>query len=168
MKKLLDLCGVERERIALAHADITRPDQYVRTVESFVKTVDGLGPISRKAETRSKLKALYDALHVYRVRWVLGVSLRRPWETTYPMHMPNPEAYDRTLTEILTEEFFRARVKNLLKQTGKSLQLHDIAQALGVEEEWAYDYLKDMGYEGHVAIVFVNRQPYYDLPLRPQ
>jgi len=168
MKKLLGLCGVERERIALAHADITRPDQYVLTVESFLKTMDGLGPIRRSAETQSKLKALYDALHVYRVRWVLGVSLRRPWETTYPMHMPNPEAYDRTLSSILNEEFFRARVKNLLKETGKSLQLHDIAQALGVEEDRAYDYLKDMGYEGQVAIVFVNRVPFYDLPLAPR
>ncbi|MDI6853826.1 MAG: hydrogenase iron-sulfur subunit [Deltaproteobacteria bacterium] len=167
MKKLLDLCGFERERIALAHADITKPDQYVRTVESFLETIDGLGPFQRNAHTRSKLKSLYDALHSYRVRWVLGVSLRRPWETTYPMHMPNPEAYDKTLTEILTEEFFRAQVKNLLREHGKSLQLADIAQALEVDEEQAYDYLKDMGYEGQVAIVYINRMPYYDLPLSP-
>jgi hypothetical protein len=25
-----------------------------------------------------------------------------------------------------------------------------------------------MGYEGLISIVFVNRQPYYDLPLIPQ
>jgi heterodisulfide reductase subunit A2 len=168
LKKLLALCGLERDRIALAHADITKPDQYVRTVESFIKTVEGLGPLPRDAETHARLKAMYDALHVYRVRWVLGVSLRRPWETTYPMHMPNPEAYDKTLTEILTEEFFRARVKNLLRQKGKSLQLADIAAALDMDEARAYDYLKDMGYEGLISIVFVNRQPYYDLPLIPQ
>ncbi len=168
LKKLLALAGLERERIALAHADITKPEQYVRTVEGFVQTVDGLGPIRRDGETQARLKALYDALHVYRVRWVLGVSLRRPWETTYPMHMPNPEAYDKTLTEILTEEFFRARVKEFLRRRGKSLQLHDIAGALGVEEDQAYDYLKDMGYEGQINIVFVNRQPYYDLPLASQ
>ncbi len=51
----------------------------------------------------------------YSGRWVLGVSLRRPWETSYPMYMPNPAAYDRTLKEIVTEEFFRARVRNLLR-----------------------------------------------------
>jgi hypothetical protein len=42
------------------------------------------------------------------------------------MYMPNPAAYDRTLTEIVTEEFFRARVRNLLRVKGKSLQLADI------------------------------------------
>lgn len=165
LKKLLDLCGVERERIALAHSDITKPEQFVRTVESFVQAMDELGPLRRDAELQEKLKALYETLHVYRVRWVLGVSLRRPWETTYPMHMPNPEAYDRTLTEILREEFFRARVRNLLRQKGKALQLPDIAQALGVDEERANEYLKDMGSEGLVSVVFINRTPHYDLPL---
>jgi heterodisulfide reductase subunit A len=164
LKKLLELCGVERERIALAHSDIIKPEQYVRTVESFIQTMDGLGPIKREAATQGKLQALYDALHVFRVRWVLGVSLRRPWETTYPMHMPNPAAYDKTLTEILGEEFFRARVHNLLRQNRKSMQLEDIAQALGVSEETAHDYLKDMGSEGNISIVYVNRTRFYGLP----
>ncbi|MFW6113196.1 MAG: hydrogenase iron-sulfur subunit [Thermodesulfobacteriota bacterium] len=168
LKKLLAMCGLERERIALAHSDITQPEEYVKTVESFLKTMDRFGPIERDADTLGKLKALYDALHTYRVRWVLGVSLRRPWETTYPMHMPNPTAYDQTLTEILTEEFFRARVANLLRQTGRSLQLADIAQALRSDEERAFDYLKDMGHDGLISIVFINRTPYYGLPFGPQ
>jgi heterodisulfide reductase subunit A len=168
LKKLLSLCGLERERIALAHSDIIQPDQFVATVESFMKTMTSLGPIQRDAETRSKLQALYDALRVSRVRWVLGVSLRRPWETAYPSHMPNPAAYDHTLTEILTEEFFRARVKNLMRQKGKLLQLSDITQALGVDEAQAHEYLKDMGYEGLIAISFVNRTRFYGLPSGPQ
>jgi heterodisulfide reductase subunit A len=168
MKKLLALCGLERERIALAHSDIIKPDQYVRTVESFIKTMDELGPIKREAQTQSKLKALYDTLHSYRVRWVLGVSLRRPWETTYPMHMPNPTAYDNTLMEILTEEFFRARVLNLLKQKGRSLPLGDIVPPLGMAEDRAREFLQDMGLEGLISIAFVNYTPYYGLPFGQQ
>lgn len=168
LKKLLTLCGLERERLALAHSDITQPEEYIKTVASFLKTMDRFGPIKRDPDTLSKLKALYDVLHIYRVRWVLGVSLRRPWETTYPMHMPNPTAYDQTLTEILTEEFFRARVTNLLRQTGRSLQLADIAQALRSDEERAFDYLKEMGQDGLISIVFINRTPYYGLPFGPQ
>jgi coenzyme F420-reducing hydrogenase delta subunit/ferredoxin len=168
LKKLLDLCGLERERIALAHCDITKPERFVTTVESFLKTMDGLGPIQREAGIQAKLQASYDALHTYRVRWVLGVSLRRPWETSYPMHMPNPVAYDRTLTEIVTEEFFRARVRNLLRVKGKSLQLEEITQAVNVDEDRARDYLKDMGHEGLISIVFINRTLYYGLPFGPQ
>jgi heterodisulfide reductase subunit A2 len=167
LKKLLSLCGLERERIALAHSDIIQPEQFVKTVDSFMKTMAGLGPINRQAEMQCKLQALNDALKVSRVRWVLGVSLRRPWETTYPSHMTNPAAYDRTLTEILTEEFFRARVKNLMKQKGKLLQLADITKALAVDEAQAHEYLKDMGYEGQIAISFVNRTRFYGLPSGP-
>lgn len=168
LKKLLDLCGIERERLALAHSDITKPDQYVTTVTSFMQTMARLGPIPRDKDRHSKLEALYQALHGYRVRWALGVSLRRPWETNYPMHMPNPSAYDRTLSEILTEEFFRARVTNLLKKRGKSLVLADLADSLQVPEEEAYEYLKDMGHEGLISIVFINRTSYYGLPFGPQ
>ncbi len=164
LKKLLSLCGLARERIALAHSDITKPDQFVSTVESFMKTMAALGPIPRDAKTGSKLKALYDVLHVSRVRWVLGVSLRRPWETSYPSHMPNPAAYDRTLAEILTEEFFRGRVKNLMRQKGKLLQLNDITQALEVDEAQAHEYLKEMGDEELISISFVNRTCVYGLP----
>jgi heterodisulfide reductase subunit A len=168
LKKLLSLCGLERERIALAHSDIAKPDQFVNTVDSFMKNMAALGPINRHAEMQSKIQAMYDALKVSRVRWVLGVSLRRPWETAYPSHMRNPAAYDRTLTEILTEEFFRARVKNLMRQKGKLLQLQDITEALGVDEAQAHEYLKDMGYEGLIAISFVNRTRFYGLPTGPQ
>jgi len=168
LKKLLGLCGLERDRLALAHSDIIKPEQFVGTVESFLKSMAALGPIARDAATQEKLQAAYDALHGYRVRWVLGVSLRRPWETAYPMHMPNPAAYDHTLTEILTEEFFRARVKNVLRRQGKSLQLHDLAQALGVDEAQAHEYLKDMGHEGLIAVAFVNRTRFYGLPTGPQ
>jgi len=168
LKKLLSLCGLERERIALAHSDITQPDRFVTTVESFIKTMAALGPIVRETEIQSRLQSLYDALQVSRVRWVLGVSLRRPWETAYPSHMPNPAAYDHTLTQILTEEFFRARVKNLMRQQGRLLQLHDITQALGADEAQAHEYLKDMGYEGLIAISFVNRNRFYGLPSGPQ
>jgi heterodisulfide reductase subunit A2 len=168
LKKLLSLCGLERERIALAHSDITKPDQFVSTVESFMKTMTQLGPINRNTEIQSKLQAIYDALKVSRVRWVLGVSLRRPWETAYPSHMPNPAAYDHTLTDILTEEFFRARVSNLMRQQGKLLQLQDITEALEVDETQAHEYLKDMGYEGQISISFVNRTRFYGLPSGPQ
>ena len=168
LKKLLALCGLERERIALAHSDIVQPERFVGTVESFMKTMAALGPIPRNAEVQSKLEAMYDALHVSRVRWVLGVSLRRPWETTYPSHMPKPAAYDRTLTEIVTEEFFRARVRNLLQAKGKSLQLEEITQVVGMDQDRARDYLKDMGGEGLINIVFINRTLYYGLPFGPQ
>lgn len=163
LKKLLSLCGLERERITLAHCDLNKPQQYVRTVESFLATMDRLGPIVRDEATLNRLRATYDTLHNARVRWVLGVSLRCPGETTYPSQMPNPLAYDQALTDIISEEFFRTRITNLLQRRARPLQLHDIAQALEVEKEQAYNCLRELNGEGVVSRIFINRTPYYSL-----
>jgi hypothetical protein len=66
-------------------------------VERLLKAA--MGPINRKAEMQSKLQAMYNALKVSRVRWVLGVSLRRLGN-----RLPQSHAQPG-LTEILTEEF---------------------------------------------------------------
>ena len=43
IKKLLTLSGLDRNRIALAHADMNDPEGYVRTVNSFMAKMDGAG-----------------------------------------------------------------------------------------------------------------------------
>jgi len=164
LKKLLSMCGLERERIVLAHSDLGRPEQYARTVKSFRDAMGRLGPVRRDAATREKLKALYDTLHSERVRWALGVSLRLPYERTYPSQMPNPIAYDKVLTDIVAEDYLRARISNLLqRKPRRSLQLQDIAQALEVPQDQAHDCLKEMGREGLVSIVLINRTAHYGL-----
>jgi hypothetical protein len=74
----------------------------------------------------------------------------------------------RLMTEILTEEFFRARVKNLMRQQGKLLPRHDITQALGVDEAQAHEYLTDVGYEAQIASSLVSRTRFYGLSPGPQ
>jgi hypothetical protein len=98
------------------------------------------------------------------VRWALGVSLRLPYERTYPSQMPNPIAYDKVLTDIVAEDCLRARISNLLqRKPRRSLQLQDIAQALEVPQDQAHDCLKEMGREGLVSIVLINRTAHYGL-----
>jgi coenzyme F420-reducing hydrogenase delta subunit len=47
IKKLLSLSGFERERIAIAHAGLNKPEEFIQTVESFSRTITMLGPIER-------------------------------------------------------------------------------------------------------------------------
>jgi heterodisulfide reductase subunit A len=163
IKKLLELSGLERERIALAHGDLNDPLQLARTIDIFVSTIDRLGPIHRDTKTQSKIQALYDTLHNARVRWVLGASLRRPWETTYPADQRNAMEYDMTLTDVITEEFCRTRITNLLKQEGKVMMLEEVVEALDVDKKRAVSCLKDLSSEGIVSRIFKDRVPYYSV-----
>ena len=163
IKKLLSLCGLERERITLAHSDLNKPEEYIRTVNSFLATMDRLGPIPRDDQTMNKLRALYETLKLPRVRWVLGVSLRRPWDTKYPGDQRNALTYDQTVMDIVSEEFFRTRLTVLLQQQGRFLNLGEISAALGAEEERTYNYLKELAGEGLISRIFKNRTAYFCL-----
>ncbi|MFH1489188.1 MAG: hydrogenase iron-sulfur subunit, partial [Pseudomonadota bacterium] len=161
IKKLLALIGLDRERIALAHADLNKPEEYVRTVNSFVSTMDRLGAINRNPVMNAKIRDLYDTLKNPRVRWVLGASLRRPWETTYPTDQRNALAYDETLTDVIIEEFVRTRVVNLLKNREIFVNLDEITKSLGEDRRKVQGCLTELSREGMISRIFKERMPYY-------
>jgi len=163
LKKLLELSGLERERISLAHGDLNDPLQLARTVDAFLATIDRMGPINRTPSTQAKLQALYDTLHNARARWVLGASLRRPWENSYPTDQRHAMDYDMTLTDVITEEFCRTRITNLLKQEGRVMRLEEVVEALAVDKKRAVDCLRDLSSEGAISRIFKDRVPYYSL-----
>ena len=163
IKKLLELSGLERDRISLAHGDLNDPMQLARTVDAFVSTIDRLGPINRNPSTQAKIQALYDTLHNARVRWVLGASLRRPWETSYPTDQRHAMDYDMTLTDVITEEFCRTRITNLLKQEARVMRLEEVIEALVVDKKRAVECLKDLSSEGLISRIFKDRVPFYSL-----
>ncbi len=163
VKKLLSLIGLDRDRIALAHLDLNHPEQLARTVDRFVSIIDELGPIPDDAETIAKLNDMYDTLRTPRVRWVLGASLRRPWETTYPTDQRNALAYDETLTDVVKEEFLRMRVFNFLRRESRILHLTDIVDSIREEKQRVLNCLKDLSDEGMISRIYKDRVPYYTL-----
>jgi len=164
VKKLLSLCGIERERIALAHGNMSKPEMYVRTVESFLARMDQLGPINRDESTASRIRSMYDTLQNTRVRWILGAGLRRPHEATYPADQRNALAFDESLTGIVAEEFLRTRLTNLLHKSKQVMRLEEISKNLEVEKQTdVLHCLKEMSSEGLISRVFKDRVPYYTM-----
>ena len=47
MKKLLEFSGQDRRRIALAHVDLNKPEDYIAVADNFVRLINELGPIGR-------------------------------------------------------------------------------------------------------------------------
>lgn len=161
IKKLLTLCGLDRSRISLAHSDMNKPEQFVNTVNSFMAHMDRLGPIDRSGAASDRLKAMYDALKNSRVRWVLGAGLRRPDETHYPSDQRNALAFDETLTDILSEEYIKVRVANLLKTKKELMNLKDISHALEADPSPILTGLQELTGEGLISRIYKDRSPYY-------
>jgi heterodisulfide reductase subunit A2 len=129
MKKLLAMCGLERQRIALGYVDVNQPEAFVNMVDSFLDNLDLMAPLEPSEDRKNKLLAAHATMHRPRVRWVLGVSLRRPSEKDFPGDQYNAVDFDETTQDVLREEFLAARIIGAL--TDGSRNPLDIAQALG-------------------------------------
>lgn len=137
IKKLLDLCGLDRRRIALAHADLNRPEDFVRTVNSFADTISALGPIEKTAQNMSKLECMYDLVsNNTRIRHLLCVTLRQNNETEYKGSLRHSLEFDRDFSVALQEEFLRTRVLHVLRAENRPLPLRDLSSEL--MESWEY------------------------------
>jgi len=163
VKKLLGLSGFDRRRIALAHADLNLPEQYINTVESFANLINQLGPIVRTPENLEKLSGIYDTVNNPRVRWVLGASLRRPWEDVYPGNQRSAMAYDKDLMGVVREEFLKARLTRKLKEEKRPLPLSELAASLQEDNQKMMESLREMVAEGAISRQHKDGVAHYSL-----
>lgn len=161
IKKLLSLCGLDRRRIALAHADLNHPEQYIQACHSFIELIAKLGPIERDALTQERLQGMYDTVNNARVRWVLGATLRRPWEEVYPGDQRHALAFDKDFMDVVGEEFIRVRLAQLLRSQGRPMVLGELSQALKEDEDKLVGRLGEMVSEGQVARIHKDRVAHY-------
>jgi heterodisulfide reductase subunit A len=129
MKKLLAMSGVERRRISLGYVDVNQPETFVRLTEAFLDHLNDIGPLERSENQKKRLLAAHATMHRPRVRWVLGVGLRRLSEKEFPGDQDNAVDFDKSLQEVLREEYLAARIVGALSEG--PLNPTGIARTLG-------------------------------------
>ena len=164
IKKTMTLCGFDRRRIALAHADLNKPEEFIDTVESFTRTIDALGPIVKTPENQSKLDAMYDLLkYNTRIRHLLSVSLRRPWEDTYRGDQRYGLDYDRDFSAAMAEEFMQHRLLGVLRQSQRRFNLNELAGILKEDQGQVAESLWEMIHNGVIDFAHENHEALYAL-----
>ncbi len=159
LKKLFSLAGINRKRIALAHADLNKPKEFIRTVESFIQNISLLGPIKQDPEHREKLQSIYNLIkYNTRVRHLLSAGLRRPWEDSYRGDQRHALDYDRDFTVVIEEEFIQERLLGLLKRINRPLKLKDLAGSLKEGEDQVVQCLTTLLNDGAINMSHENRE----------
>jgi len=162
LKKLLTLSGFNRQRIALAHADLNKPQEFIKTVESFAQTVALLGPIDRTPFNLEKLQTIYELTkYNTRVRHLLSASLRRPWERSYRGEQRHALDYDRDFMSVIEEEFLQQRLLRLLEVEKHPLRLQDLAVTLKEDEIQVADCLWNLVTDGTISLSHQNTEAFY-------
>lgn len=164
IKKLLNLCGFDRNRIALAHADLNHPQDFVRTVDSFTRMIAAMGPLIRNQEEQSKMDAIYHLVRDNtRVRHLLSAGLRRPGETTYRGDQRHALEYDRDFSAVLAEEFLQQRVLLLMQAAKGPFNLDQLTGRLHADPNQVASCLWDMVQSGLIDFSHRNREAVYCL-----
>ena len=159
LKKLLDLAGLDRRRIALAHADLNKPKEFIRTVESFTGTIAAIGPIAKTPANREKLEAIYKLIKFNsRVRHLLSASLRRPWEATYRGEQRHALDYDRDFLAVIEEEYLQQRLMLFLEKEKRPLNLEYLAGSLHADEVQVADCLWNLVTDGSIHLTHQKRE----------
>jgi heterodisulfide reductase subunit A len=162
LKKLLTLCGFNRQRIALAHADLNKPQEFIKTVESFAQTIALLGPIDRTPLNLDKLQTIYELIkYNTRIRHLLSASLRRPWEKSYRGEQRHALDYDRDFMAVIEEEFLQLRLLRLLQDEKQPLRLQDLAISLREDEIQVADCLWNLVTDGTISLTHQQREAFY-------
>jgi heterodisulfide reductase subunit A2 len=164
IKKLLSLSGFDRQRIALAHADLNHPEDFVRTMDSFTRTIAAMGPLIKSAEDQSKMDALYHLIkYNTRVRHLLSAGLRRPGEATYRGDQRHALDYDRDYSAVLAEEFLQQRVLLVMKSAKGPFNLNDLTGRLQEDPNQVATCLWEMVQNGLIDFSHKNREAVYSL-----
>lgn len=162
LKKLLTLAGFNRQRIALAHADLNRPEEFILTVESFVQTITLLGPIDRNSANLEKLQSIYELIkYNTRIRHLLSASLRRPFEKSYRGEQRYALDYDRDFSAVIEEELLQQRLLRLLEGKKRPFRLQELAVSLREDEVQVADCLWNLITDGTINLSHQKREAFY-------
>ncbi len=163
IKKLFALCGFDRRRITLAHADMNKPEAFVKTIESFAKSIKMLGPIEKTPENQRKLQSIYRLVKSNsRVRLLLSAGLRRPWEHTYRGDQRYALQYEREdFIVALKEEFLKARLETLMITEKRPFNIRELASVLTEEKKSVAEQLSEMVAEGCINVRYKEGKPLY-------
>ena len=162
IKKLLTLCGFDRRRIALAHADLNKPEEFIITIESFIREVSSLEAIAKNPLNQGKLVSMYQlAAFNSRIRYLLSASLRRAWEKSYRGDQRHGLNYDQDFADALNEEFLQTRILQLLQTEKRAFNAAELTDSLHEDGEKIGERLYEMAFEGMLTRSIKNQTVHY-------
>ncbi|MBW1615200.1 MAG: hydrogenase iron-sulfur subunit [Deltaproteobacteria bacterium] len=164
IKKLFTISGIDRRRIALAHTDIKRVENFAVIIDHFVKTIENLDPIRRTASIEAKLNCIYDVIkYNSRIRHMIASSLRLPYEHNYRGDDTQVLDYDKDLTKALREEFLKTRIKYLFKTEKAIFTLDDLEKILDEEKKDISKSLMELIEEALIGCEYKEREPLFSI-----
>jgi len=158
-RKLLEIAGIEPERLLVDWVSAAEGARFAQIVSSFTERVKCLGPFGWGGSER-RLEAAKATMQSERIRWLLGKELGLLQEGNVFGEKLSSSEIDLLVDTALKDEYLKNLVSFILKE--KPLSCREIANLVGLSPMAISSYLIDLEESGKVSLDgFEGRTPKY-------
>jgi len=145
--KLLNLAGVESERLKIFWVSPLEEKDFSRLVKNFSKEVAKFGPLplgNRKydAKLSTNILAAKDAVNGFRLRVLLGREKELTESVNVYGEKISDENFDALLDDVVREEYTRYKIHQLTRSG--SLSVKELAKEIGITPDEVLKQIVEM------------------------
>jgi len=134
-KELVELAGIEPERLALEWISASEGEKFAKVVTEFVDRIRNLGPMPTKNDQKlmKRLEAAAEASKLFRLRLLSGKELRLTGKGNVYGEVIEAERMDGILDSAVNDEYDRSLILGLTKDD--ALSVKELASEIGRSSE---------------------------------
>jgi len=148
-RKLLNMAGIESERVLLDWVSAGEGERFSQVVRQFIEKIHHLGPFPLDQQKRGKVQAVLASLEGEEIRWMVGKG---------PELMEKENVYHERLSQEKLEEIIEGTIRDeLIKNQiiglveSKPLAATEISQTLNLKLNETLNYLVSLVGEGKIG-----------------
>jgi len=148
-RKLLEMAGIESERLLLDWVSAGEGERFSQVVREFVEKIRQKGPFPLNPETKDRLVAVKASLEGEKIRWMVGKGPElQEKENVYGERLPR-ERLDEVIETTIRDEFIKNRI--VLLVGSKPLEATEISKTLNLKLKETLPYLVSLVGEGKIG-----------------
>ncbi|NWF91807.1 MAG: hydrogenase iron-sulfur subunit [Syntrophaceae bacterium] len=148
-RKLLDMAGIESERLLLDWVSAGEGERFSQVVRQFIEKVRHLGPFPLDGEMRGKLQAVKASLEGEKIRWMVGKGPELMERENVYGELLSKERLGEMIETTIRDELIKNRIIQLVET--RPLSATEISETLHLKLKETLTYLVSLVGEGKVG-----------------
>lgn len=148
-QKLLDMAGVESERLLLDWVSAGEGERFSQVVRQFIEKIRAIGPFPLDQEMKGKVRAVQASLEGEKIRWIVGKGPELLEKENVYHEKLSQERLEEIIEGTIREELNKNRILALIES--KSLPAKEISQRLNLNLNETLTYLISLVGEGKIG-----------------
>lgn len=148
-RKLLDMAGVESERLLLDWVSAGEGERFSQVVRQFIEKIRTMGPFPLHQEMKGKVRAIQATLEGEKVRWISGKGPELLEKENVYHEKLSQERLEEIMEGTIQEELIKNQILSLIES--RSLPATEISQRLNLKLNETLTYLISLVGEGRIG-----------------